>query len=342
MPDNLQQAITAIKSGDKKNGRQLLMEVLKADSRNEDAWLWMTQVLDSDDERIKCLQTVLKINPDNEKARRGLAKLQQKQMQQLAQVDTPEVKTRLKPIKSSSRPQPSLSPSPQPLTQELKTGQSTTQLPKTVQQASKKSKKMHIPFIAILGILGVVVLMLCVVLLMLFTSVEFRLTDPTSVGITPPVVIATLQPDETPSEVRYPTPTPLQIFEVGEVVSFNDTTINVLGWTERTESSKGRVVTVELAIGNSHPSLPLRIFYTLMSVRDRQGNEYQADFSMAEIADNEPLLPGERVTGTVGFIVSPQAEGLQFVYDSFGEGDVVVNLGPNPVNVEPPKGSTGE
>ena len=31
MSDNLQQAIIAIKSGDKETGRQLLMEILKAD-----------------------------------------------------------------------------------------------------------------------------------------------------------------------------------------------------------------------------------------------------------------------------------------------------------------------
>ena len=35
MSDRLQQAITAIKSGDKETGAQLLAEVLKTDRRNE-------------------------------------------------------------------------------------------------------------------------------------------------------------------------------------------------------------------------------------------------------------------------------------------------------------------
>jgi hypothetical protein len=90
MPDKLQQAITAIKSGDKETGKQLLIEILKVDRRNEVAWLWMTKVVDSQDERIKCLQNVLKINPDNEAAKRGLAIFQQKQVKPAQQSDAPQ------------------------------------------------------------------------------------------------------------------------------------------------------------------------------------------------------------------------------------------------------------
>lgn len=45
MSDELQQAITLIKSGDKQNGRRLLAEILKAEPRNEQAWLWMSSVV---------------------------------------------------------------------------------------------------------------------------------------------------------------------------------------------------------------------------------------------------------------------------------------------------------
>lgn len=82
MADNLQQAIAAIKAGDKEVGKKLLIEVLKGDRNNENAWLWMTKVVNSNSERQKCLQTVLKINPDNEIAQRGLEILQQRQMDQ--------------------------------------------------------------------------------------------------------------------------------------------------------------------------------------------------------------------------------------------------------------------
>lgn len=72
----LQDAIAAIRSGDKETARQLLLEITGSDPNNENAWLWMTQVVSSKDERIKYLQNVLRINPNNESAKRGLAQLQ--------------------------------------------------------------------------------------------------------------------------------------------------------------------------------------------------------------------------------------------------------------------------
>ncbi len=75
MSDTLEQAIAAIKAGDKSTGGQLLNQVLQTDSRNETAWLWMTAVVGSDEERRKILEHVLSINPDNEAARNSLAKL---------------------------------------------------------------------------------------------------------------------------------------------------------------------------------------------------------------------------------------------------------------------------
>jgi hypothetical protein len=63
----------AVKAGRKAEARHLLEMVLDADERNEQAWLWMSGVVDSDDERIVCLENVLTINPNNQAARQGLA-----------------------------------------------------------------------------------------------------------------------------------------------------------------------------------------------------------------------------------------------------------------------------
>ena len=79
MANELEQAITAIKAGDTENGRKLLLGVLKVDQNNENAWLWMTKVVRSDSDRIKCLQRILQINPDNEAAKHGLKLIEQKQ-----------------------------------------------------------------------------------------------------------------------------------------------------------------------------------------------------------------------------------------------------------------------
>jgi hypothetical protein len=71
----LNRAIAAAKAGRKVEARQLLEAVLDSDERNERAWLWLSGVVDSDEERSICLENVLSINPDNQAARRGLAML---------------------------------------------------------------------------------------------------------------------------------------------------------------------------------------------------------------------------------------------------------------------------
>lgn len=71
----LDEVIEIIKAGDKKRGRELLANVIQADLENEKAWLWMSGVAETDEERRKYLNRVLEINPDNTAAKRGLAKL---------------------------------------------------------------------------------------------------------------------------------------------------------------------------------------------------------------------------------------------------------------------------
>jgi hypothetical protein len=71
----LDRAIVAAKTGRNVEARALLEAVLEVDERNEQAWLWMSGVVDSDEERIICLENVLTINPRNEAARQGLATL---------------------------------------------------------------------------------------------------------------------------------------------------------------------------------------------------------------------------------------------------------------------------
>jgi hypothetical protein len=79
MSDNLQRAIAAIRSGDKAAGKRLLAQILQAEPGNQTAWLWMSAVVDTDEERAHCLERVLEINPHNETAQRGLEALRQKQ-----------------------------------------------------------------------------------------------------------------------------------------------------------------------------------------------------------------------------------------------------------------------
>ena len=71
----LDQAIVEAKAGRSEEARHLLETVLAADERNEQAWLWLSGVVDDEDERIICLENVLTINPHNESARKGLVAL---------------------------------------------------------------------------------------------------------------------------------------------------------------------------------------------------------------------------------------------------------------------------
>ncbi|MBI3761813.1 MAG: tetratricopeptide repeat protein [Chloroflexi bacterium] len=70
--DLLQQAIAAARRGERRRAREMLTKVLKADQQNEQAWLWMSAVVESERERIFCLQSALKINPQNKAAESGL------------------------------------------------------------------------------------------------------------------------------------------------------------------------------------------------------------------------------------------------------------------------------
>jgi len=77
--DLLKQGIAALKAGQKAEARNLLLQVVKQNKRNEVAWLWLSGAVNTDKERRICLENVLAINPDNEAAKRGLASLATKE-----------------------------------------------------------------------------------------------------------------------------------------------------------------------------------------------------------------------------------------------------------------------
>ncbi len=100
MPDQLRQAITLIKSGERQKGRQLLAHIIKTNPQNEDAWLWMSSVVDSDDQRCHCLKQILLINPNNLLAHQGLEKLKAKP--QVTSKSKPEVRPQEQSLPSKS------------------------------------------------------------------------------------------------------------------------------------------------------------------------------------------------------------------------------------------------
>ncbi len=71
----LTEAIAAARAGDRSRARELLARLLRSDSANADYWIWMSAVVDSEQERIYCLESALRLDPTNRTALRGLVVL---------------------------------------------------------------------------------------------------------------------------------------------------------------------------------------------------------------------------------------------------------------------------
>lgn len=71
--DNLfKDAQEALKEGKRARARDLLTQLLRADQKNPEYWLYMSAAVDSAKERKICLENVLRVDPRNETAIRGL------------------------------------------------------------------------------------------------------------------------------------------------------------------------------------------------------------------------------------------------------------------------------
>jgi tetratricopeptide (TPR) repeat protein len=64
--------IASAKAGNYRLAQAFFKKVVRTDPRHEGAWLWLSEVLEDADDIAYCLETVLAINPHNEKARVGL------------------------------------------------------------------------------------------------------------------------------------------------------------------------------------------------------------------------------------------------------------------------------
>ena len=67
-----QDAVDALRRGDRAHAREALTGLLKTEQGNATYWVWLSAAVDTPKERIYCLQTALKLDPDNGIAKRGL------------------------------------------------------------------------------------------------------------------------------------------------------------------------------------------------------------------------------------------------------------------------------
>lgn len=101
------QRIGAAKTSQRERARQLLLRVTELDETNITAWLWLSTVLESLDEKQVCLENVLTLDPDNKSARTGLARLEQLVRSAPPQAESPKI------VQSPPQPPPVPPPPPQ-------------------------------------------------------------------------------------------------------------------------------------------------------------------------------------------------------------------------------------
>lgn len=75
----LRQGIAAARMGNNDTARRLLTQALQMNSRSELAWMWMATVSETSQDRLRCLNRVLDINPNNRRAREAVQKLRSTQ-----------------------------------------------------------------------------------------------------------------------------------------------------------------------------------------------------------------------------------------------------------------------
>lgn len=76
----MQLGIQTARAGHKPNARMIFQQVLDQDKENERAWLWMAAVAETPMERLRYLNTVLRINPNNQLALNQLDKMKKRKV----------------------------------------------------------------------------------------------------------------------------------------------------------------------------------------------------------------------------------------------------------------------
>ena len=67
-----QEAVEALRAGNKPKARELFTGLIKTDQSNVTYWIWLSGAMETPKERVYCLQTAFKLDPENATAKRGL------------------------------------------------------------------------------------------------------------------------------------------------------------------------------------------------------------------------------------------------------------------------------
>ena len=96
-----QKGIQSFKSGEKTAAQNFFKQALQENPADETAWLWLAGTFEDKKTRILCLEKVLRINPDNLPAQKGLAQLKPAPLQPPTPAPEPPPPSEPQPLPSS-------------------------------------------------------------------------------------------------------------------------------------------------------------------------------------------------------------------------------------------------
>ncbi|MCJ7735012.1 MAG: DUF4352 domain-containing protein [Anaerolineales bacterium] len=177
------------------------------------------------------------------------------------------------------------------------------------------------------------------IFILLLTGCQFE-KQPTKIG---DVGIASQTSPDSPDQVPLET-----VYNVGDIISINDTILVVLGWDQPPggdfnppdEGKKYIVVDVMIANQGKKSFNSSPVFQ--MTLKNPSGQKYnvngKANIASGSNTPNGEVNPGEVIRGKVGFHVPEDQTNFTFVYEAnlIGFGEVSVNLGSMPIAMNPP------
>jgi len=147
MSNTLQSGINSLRAGNKSEARRLLLQAVRENPADEQAWLWLSGAVETARERLYCLERVLAINPNNEAARLGKARLLQSEQTAPA----------CEPQQSQTRLAVDASPHPLSISRSYEQASRMPRQPK----ANKKSITISVPKRTAIVIATIVVAIVC-------------------------------------------------------------------------------------------------------------------------------------------------------------------------------------
>jgi hypothetical protein len=73
---SLEQAIQSLRAGDHETARTILRQLAHTESPSPDVWLWLAAASDDPEQKRTCLEQVLSLNPDDQRAQAALRALE--------------------------------------------------------------------------------------------------------------------------------------------------------------------------------------------------------------------------------------------------------------------------